>query len=713
MSRVLSFFRHLSQLSPKGYGKEDAPSASEKKDVEESSRKLPRGIPYILGTEFVERFSFYCFQGILTLYLTQELHFSDDWAASTFHAFMVLAYISPLLGAILADGLLGLFWTIFYLSILFAVGNSIVSIGAMPMSVKNMTIVSLFGLFIVALGTGGIKPCVSAFGGNQYRKDQKKERHVYFSLFFFAINIGSILSTIISPELRATVHCFGKHTCYPLAFGVPAMLSIIVITLFMCGKPLYKIRPAEGSEFVSVFRCIFYALAQKFKNKGKEKRDHWLEFADDKFDRELIFDIKSFLQVMWMYIPLPVYWLLYEQQGSTWILQSARMDGKVGAYHIKPDQMQIVNPIFIIIFIPVFNSVIYPLLLKCGLCRTPLQRMTVGGVLVAVAFVMTGFIQLEIEKELPEYPPEGFSELIIINNSPCDLDLKGAMNSSVMAFKAETLKDIPSDTEIEWEISPSECSATNTTYKKFSLPAQFMCMMAALSNDTIDIQIGVDTKIKEKNGDPRVRLHFRTDFEFMESENASILFRGPEKYFLFPDNITRPSRVGSTEYCVMKPGVYNIYLPINETDHQENPIGAAEFKDGGSYVVAIHQNSAHNISKITIFVTVLHNSVHMLYQLPQIIVLTAGEIMFEVTGLDFSYCESPESLKSMVQGMWFFTNGIGNAFFIIIEGISSMKKRSHEFFMYAVIMTISMLLFAILGHYFTYVDDRMEEKQVE
>ncbi|GBN84075.1 Peptide transporter family 1 [Araneus ventricosus] len=199
----------------------------------------------------------------------------------------------------------------------------------------------------------------------------------------------------------------------------------------------------------------------------------------------------------------------------------------------------------------------------------------------------------------------------------------------------------------------------------------------------------------------------------MESENASILFRGPEKYFLFPDNITRPSRVGSTEYCVMKPGVYNIYLPINETDHQENPIGAAEFKDGGSYVVAIHQNSAHNISKITIFVTVLHNSVHMLYQLPQIIVLTAGEIMFEVTGLDFSYCESPESLKSMVQGMWFFTNGIGNAFFIIIEGISSIKKRSHEFFMYAVIMTISMLLFAILGHYFTYVDDRMEEKQVE
>ncbi|CAL1288226.1 unnamed protein product [Larinioides sclopetarius] len=87
--------------------------------------------------------------------------------------------------------------------------------------------------------------------------------------------------------------------------------------------------------------------------------------------------------------------------------------------------------------------------------------------------------------------------------------------------------------------------------------------------------------------------------------------------------------------------------------------------------------------------------------------------MFQVTGLDFSYCESPESLKSMVQGMWFFTNGIGNVFFIIIQGISPLKKRSREFFMYSIIMTTSMSLFAILGHYFTYVNDRMDEKQVE
>ncbi|XP_055950985.1 peptide transporter family 2-like [Argiope bruennichi] len=687
MSRTLSVFKKLSPVSSKREEKKD-PSTGEEKQLAERATKYPRGIPYILGTEFVERFSFYCFQGILTLYMTQELNFSGYWAASIFHTFMVLAYISPVFGALIADGWLGLFRTIFYLSILFAIGNSVVAIGATPMSVQNMTIVSLFGLFIVALGTGGIKPCVSAFGGSQFDENQIKERHQFFSLFFFAINIGSILSTIISPELRASVHCFGKDTCYPLAFGAPALLSIIVITLFICGKSVYKIRPAEGSEFVSVFRCIFYALAQKFRNKRKEKRNHWLEYADDKFDRQLIFDIKSFLQVTWMYIPLPIYWALYEQQGSTWILQSAEMDGEVGGYQIKPDQMQIINPIFILIFIPLFNSVIYPFLRKCGLCKMPLQRMAVGGILVAIAFVMTGFIQLKIEQELPEDPLKGNSELTIINNSPCNLHLKD-MNTSVTAFTAEVLKDIPSNTEIEWEVLPSECSTANRTYAKFGLQAPFMSMGVALSDDTINILIEEDEKIKERNGYPRVKLHFSIDYVFKERVNASFLFDGAGKYFVYPDKIKRPSKVGSTEYCVMKPGLYKIYIPLNGTTHKENPIGVAEFRDGGSYVVAIHQNSAQNASRVTVFMTVLFNSVHMLYQLPQIILLTAGEIMFEVTGLDFSYCESPDSLKSLVQGMWFFTNGIGNAFFIIIEGISTLEKQSHEFFMYSIIMAIT------------------------
>jgi len=82
----------------------------------------------------------------------------------------------------------------------------------------------------MAIGTGGIRPCVSAFGGDQFvLPDQEYRLQMYFSIFYFTINLGSFLSSTITPELRKSVQCFGKDSCFPLAFGVPAFLMIISI----------------------------------------------------------------------------------------------------------------------------------------------------------------------------------------------------------------------------------------------------------------------------------------------------------------------------------------------------------------------------------------------------------------------------------------------------------------------------------------------------
>jgi solute carrier family 15 oligopeptide transporter 1 len=86
------------------------------------------------------------------------------------------------------------------------------------------------GLFIIALGTGGIKPCVSAFGGEQFvRPQQDKQLEQFFSVFYFAINAGSLISTFVTPILREDVQCFGSNSCFPLAFGVPAVLMIVAV----------------------------------------------------------------------------------------------------------------------------------------------------------------------------------------------------------------------------------------------------------------------------------------------------------------------------------------------------------------------------------------------------------------------------------------------------------------------------------------------------
>jgi len=91
-------------------------------------------------------------------------------------------------------------------------------------------IIALLGLFLISVGTGGIKPCVFTFGGDQFRlPEQEKQLLHYTTKFTFAINVGALFSTFLTPELRQSVHCLGRDTCFPLAFGVPAVLMLIAI----------------------------------------------------------------------------------------------------------------------------------------------------------------------------------------------------------------------------------------------------------------------------------------------------------------------------------------------------------------------------------------------------------------------------------------------------------------------------------------------------
>ena len=120
---------------------------------------------------------------------------------------------------------------------------------------------TLLGLALIAFGSGGIKPCVAAFGGEQFKMPQQAAQlAIFFSMFYFSVNSGSFVSTAITPILREDVKCFGQDDCYSLAFGVPAMLMAVSIIIFVLGKPLYKISLPSGNMFVKVIKCISVSL---------------------------------------------------------------------------------------------------------------------------------------------------------------------------------------------------------------------------------------------------------------------------------------------------------------------------------------------------------------------------------------------------------------------------------------------------------------------
>lgn len=361
------------------------------------------------------------FPAILSLYLSLKLNFDESSAVYIFHIFTSLVYLFPLIGAVLADGWLGKYRTIFYLSIVYALGGAFLSTGAIPsLGIPTKTF-TWIGLLLIAVGTGGIKPCVSAFGGDQFKlPEQIKAFAVFFQLFYAAINAGSLLSTLITPVLRENVECFGEDDCYSLAFGVPALLMIVSIVIFVSGRQLYVMNEPTG-RLNQTFKCIFYGAYKRIKVGKDDPKEHWLDYSVTKFGAQLVSEIKILFRILVLFIPMPMFWALYDQQGSRWTFQATRTDPRVGSLHIKPDQLQFLNPLLIIIFIPLFKYLIYPLLKRFDI-RRPLQKMGIGGVLIMASFVVAGMIENEqFDKKLgPIVPGPDESHVILFNGYPCD-----------------------------------------------------------------------------------------------------------------------------------------------------------------------------------------------------------------------------------------------------------------------------------------------------
>lgn len=367
---------------------------------------------------------------ILVLYLSRKLHYDEITSIYLFHIFSSLVYFFPLFGAMIADSWLGKYRTINYLSIVYALGGILIAVGAIPtlnLPVKFMTVV---GLGLIAFGTGGIKPCVSAFGGDQFKlPDQAHHLVTFFSLFYCAINAGSLISTILTPILRENVHCFGDRDCYSLAFGVPAVLMVVSILIFVLGKRLYVIRKPSG-KMGKIFKCIGNALFLKISVGSANPQRHWLDYAEPKYGRKLVSDVKILLKILVLYIPLPMFWALFDQQGSRWTFQATRLNPRVFGFIIQPDQLQLLNPLLIILLVPLFNTSIYPCLKKCRITR-PLQKLVIGGLLVTVSFLIAGWIEnIQYNEDLQNaFPTPKTSKVVLINAYPCDFKFKPAFES--------------------------------------------------------------------------------------------------------------------------------------------------------------------------------------------------------------------------------------------------------------------------------------------
>ncbi|MEK6235899.1 MAG: MFS transporter, partial [Planctomycetales bacterium] len=313
------------------------------------SAEMPPGILYIVNNEAAERFSFYGMRTILMVFMTKYLMsheggldvMTDEQARVVFHDFVAWAYFFPIVGALIADTILGKYRTIIFLSIVYCLGHLALALDETRLGLG-------IGLTLIAIGSGGIKPCVSAHVGDQFGSKNQHLLNKVFNWFYFSINLGAAASTMLTPVLL-------KEYGPSVAFGVPGVLMLLATIVFWSGRHKFIHVPAGGIGF----------LKECFSGEGL---------------------IAAFnLSIIYAFVA--IFWSLFDQTGSAWILQAERMDRHWMGVEWLSSQIQAANPILIMIFIPIFTWGVYPFANRF-FEFTPLRKIAVGFFLAVVAFAI-------------------------------------------------------------------------------------------------------------------------------------------------------------------------------------------------------------------------------------------------------------------------------------------------------------------------------------
>ncbi|HWA97396.1 MAG TPA: POT family MFS transporter [Pirellulales bacterium] len=334
---------------------------------------MPPGIPYIVGNEAAERFSYYGMTAILVMFMTTQLRDSagnpdlmtEIEARRVFHHFVTAVYLIPLFGALLADTLLGKYRTIVSLSLVYCLGHLALAL--------DQTRLGLYvGLGLIAVGAGGVKPCVSAHVGDQFGESNRHLLERVFGWFYFSINLGAAASQVLIPYLRKEA---GPH----VAFGLPGILMFLATLVFWLGRHKFVHIPPGGTRAFSA--------------------DGWRALA----------------RLVPIYLCVAVFFSLFDQTHSAWVLQARSMDRHFLGLEIEPDQLQAINPVLIMILVPLFSYVVYPALGRTRFAPvTPLKKIAIGMFITVPSFaIVAGAQQLIDAGQTPHFGWQAIAYLVL------------------------------------------------------------------------------------------------------------------------------------------------------------------------------------------------------------------------------------------------------------------------------------------------------------
>lgn len=403
-----------------------------------------RACPYILGNECCERLAYYGMSSNLVVYFKQRLGQHSTTASNNVTNWSGTCYITPLIGAFVADAYLGRYWTIACFSTIYVIGMTLLTLSASVPGLKptcqgndschasKMQVVICFvALYLIALGTGGIKPCVSSYGADQFDDTddvEKKHKSSFFNWFYFSINIGALLAASVLVWVQTNVG-------WGWGFGIPAVAMAIAVAFFFSGTRLYRNQKPGGSPLtrisqvlVASFRnyrakvpadssMLYETMDTESTIKGSRKIEHTKDLGF--FDKAAVQtqsdhikvsvdpwrlctvtqveELKGITRLLPVWATGIIFATVYGQMGTLFVLQGLTMNPHMGDFKIPAASIGIFDTISVIFWVPIYDRIIVPVARrltghKNGI--TQLQRMGIGLFISIFSMLCAGILEL-------------------------------------------------------------------------------------------------------------------------------------------------------------------------------------------------------------------------------------------------------------------------------------------------------------------------------
>ncbi|CAF1194086.1 unnamed protein product [Adineta steineri] len=423
------FNEMYSTFAPKSIGQtndsnEIYPTAEELSTLERVADKIPMAAWLIVICELCERFAFYGISGLFQNYIEFPLPSGNDTqpgaldkgqqtATALTMFFRFFAYLTPIIGAILADQLWGKYKTIMVSCVVYMVGLIILLLTSIPPAIDaGIAFPGLIvAIIILGFGTGGVKSNVSPLMAEQYTRTKptitviKGKRQILdpditmqsmFNWFYWAINIGA-LSLILTTNIE-------KYHSFWLAYLIPTVAFVGAIVVLIIGRNQYVQKPPAGSLLIRSARVTMTAIRMRWRMGKQADRPTLLDYAKtippptdynrletgtETNNNQFIDDLKKAVRACRVFAFYPLYWICYNQFGTNLVSQAAQMN--VGP--LPNDILQNIDPLVLIILIPLFDKVIYPGLRRCKINFSAIARIACGFLCVSLGMGWSAFVQ--------------------------------------------------------------------------------------------------------------------------------------------------------------------------------------------------------------------------------------------------------------------------------------------------------------------------------